>query len=137
MNEEIDYTIFKCPITNEDLMIADKEILYKANKVSGKENLFINGLVNSSRTYFFPIKEEIIFLLAYYAIPLTENVSTLKEMHFDKQRIFNYYDKINYQEFEGQQVYADADKFVDFRPFVLDYTQHGFYNTRQYNSQYW
>jgi len=135
MNEEIDYSIFKCPITNEDLSVADGFILNKVNQISGKENLFINGLINSSRSYFFPIKEEIIFLLPFYAIPLAENVSLLKEMHFDKQRIFNYYDKINYQEFEGQQVYADAGKFVDFRPFALDYTQHGFSNSRQYINQ--
>ncbi len=135
MNEEFDYTILKCPITNEDLILADEYALSEANKISKKENYFSKGLVNSSGTYFFPIQSEIIFLLGYYAIPLKANGHTLKEMDFDKQRIFNYYEKINYQDFEGHQVYADANKFVDFRPIALEYTQHGFSNVRQYIHQ--
>jgi ubiquinone/menaquinone biosynthesis C-methylase UbiE len=135
MNKEVDYTIFKCPITNEDLLLADESALKRANQSSGKENLFSEGLMNSSQTYFFPIKNDILFLFTYYAVPLKENDGHLKKMHFDKQRIFNYFSEIDYHEFEGQQIYSDADKFVDFRPFVLEYTQHGFSNVRQYIHQ--
>jgi ubiquinone/menaquinone biosynthesis C-methylase UbiE len=135
MKEPIDYTILQCPITKEDLLIADMPLLQLANSITGKENLFTEGLVNSSKTYFFPIKHQIIFLLHYYAIPLKENDEQQKKQTFDKQRVFNYYNEISYYEFEGQQIYGDAGKFVDFRPFALNYTQHGFSNTRQYINQ--
>ncbi|HLK26973.1 MAG TPA: class I SAM-dependent methyltransferase [Puia sp.] len=135
MNEEIDYTIFRCPITGEDLVPATDDVLKQANNISEKENFFSEGLVNSSVTYFFPLKNDIFFLFKYYAIPLRENNEHLKEMHSDKQRIFNYYNSINYHEFEGQQIFSDAEKFVDFRSFALEYTQHGFSNVRQYIHQ--
>jgi ubiquinone/menaquinone biosynthesis C-methylase UbiE len=132
MTEAIDLTILKCPITNEDLYIAGKSLLQLANRVAGKDDFFQEGLVNHSQTYLFPIKHKIIFLFKYYAIPLNENEENLEKLEFDKQRIFNYYNQIDYYEFEGQQIYTDAVKFVDFRPFALKYTQHGFSNTRQY-----
>lgn len=131
----IDYTILQCPVTKEDLLIADKTILQLASTIAGKENLFTEGLVNNSQTYFFPLKKQIIFLLNYYAIPLKENAENFTKFDLDKQRIFNYYNEIDYYEYDGQQVYGDAAKFVDFRLFALKYTQHGFSNTRQYINQ--
>jgi len=132
MNEAIDHTILKCPITEEDLFIAGNSLLQIANKAAGKDDLFTEGLVNRSQTFLFPIKHQVIFLLKYYAVPLKKNNGNLQDLEFDKQRIFDYYNGIDYYEFEGQQVYRDAGKFVDFRPFALEYTQHGFSNARQY-----
>ncbi|HVM87423.1 MAG TPA: class I SAM-dependent methyltransferase [Puia sp.] len=135
MINQIDYNIFRCPITNEDLFPAEEAVVRYANCVSGIENCFDYGLVNQSKSFFFPVKHEILFLLDHYSIPLNQKTGIIKKMHFDKQRIFSYFSAIDFFEFEGQQIYADAYKFVDFRPFTLEYTQHGFYNTRQYIKQ--
>lgn len=93
---------------------------------------FEKGLVNEEGNWFYPIYQDIFCLHAYYAIPLKNNSNNLQAMEFDKQRIFNYFNEIQYHEFEGQHIYDDANDFVDFRPFLLPYTQHGFYNCRQY-----
>ena len=132
MLPEIDYSIFKCPATGEDLVPADTTALQMANRFSGGTQNFSAGLVNISSTFFYPVKNNIFFLLKRYAIPFKNFLPQDQVIAFDRQRILNYYERINYLEFEGRQVYAYAGKFVDFRPFVLDYTQHGFYNTRKY-----
>jgi ubiquinone/menaquinone biosynthesis C-methylase UbiE/uncharacterized protein YbaR (Trm112 family) len=128
-----DYTIFYCPITKEDLYLAGTELLDEINKKTktGKA-LFEKGLVNSSATYFYPVVQNILHLLPSQAVPLKETSSAPGKMEFDRERVFNYYNNINYYDAGGQQVYADAGKFVDFRSFLLPYTQHGFANAGRY-----
>lgn len=129
-----DISILLCPLTKENLDEANDEILTLANSKLNTLQKFTEGLVNSSRTIFYPIKENIVFLHHHYCIPLKEEVITHSKIAFDKERIFNYYNDIKYIDFEGKRIYEDADKWVDFRDFVLPYTQHGFSNVRKYIS---
>ena len=132
MSFPVDCSILQCPITKENLFSADAAIIGKANnRLNGTEK-FTEGLVNQSQTIFFPVNQNILFLHYHYCIPLTEEITSGSKMAFDKERIFNYYNQIKYINFEGKQIYEDAGKWVDFRDFVLPYTQHGFSNVRKY-----
>ncbi|MEJ8841711.1 class I SAM-dependent methyltransferase [Lacibacter sp. H375] len=135
MRMVIDYSILQCPLTGEELFPANDDVLTLVNKkLRVKENI-TEGLVNLSQTIFYPIKEHIIFLHQHYCIPLTEEIVFKKNIDFDKERIFNYYNDIKYIDFEGKKIYEDADKWVDFRDFMLAYTQQGFSNVRKYIKQ--
>ncbi|MBI1782353.1 MAG: class I SAM-dependent methyltransferase [Sphingobacteriales bacterium] len=132
MNISIDHSILQCPATKQDIFPADNDILDRVNNQLTNAEKFTAGLVNESKTIFYPIKQNILFLHQQYCIPLTNDSIGKTQMAFDKERIFNYYNEIKYISFEGKQIYEDADKWVDFRDFVLPYTQHGFSNVRKY-----
>jgi hypothetical protein len=129
-------SILQCPISQQELLIASREQLAIANEQLHEFFFsFEEGLVNAGADWFFPAYKDVYCLHPFYAIPLKENARPTREMEFDKKRIFNYFNQIGYQQFEGQSIYDDAKQFVDFRPFLLPYTQHGFYNCRQYLDQ--
>lgn len=132
MNFAVDYSILQCPVTKEELHPADDAVIAQANNRINTDEKFSEGLVNWSQTFFYPIKQNIHFLHQHYCIPLTEDKILNTSISFNKERIFNYYNQIKYIRFEGRQIYEDADKWVDFRDFVLPYTQHGFSNVRKY-----
>lgn len=132
MNIVADISILQCPVTKQDLFPAQNDILDYANGQLDNNEKFTKGLVNESKTIFYPVKQNIFFLHRQYCVPLANNVIGKTQMEFDKERIFNYYNEIKYINFEGKQIYEDADKWVDFRDFVLPYTQHGFSNVRKY-----
>ncbi len=123
--------ILKCPLTGEDLRLAGESELKRVNSIAEMDRSITEGLVNTSGSIFYPVVEEIVMLLSQYAIRLVgENQQ--EQISFDRQRIFNYFKSIGYYEFEGQQVYADARQFVDFRPHLKEYTSMGFANTGKY-----
>ena len=123
--------ILKCPLTDDDLHIAAESELHLVNSFSTTERQFKNGLVNARGSIFYPVVDEILLLLPQYAVRLNEEQQQ-EQISFDRQRIFNYFKSIGYFEFEGQQVYADARQFVDFRPHLKTYTSMGFSNTGKY-----
>lgn len=126
-------SILQCPITHQQLRIASTVELEVANSTLFDNNPRITqALVNESGDWLFPFDNDIYFLHAHYAVPLKQGNHSHQCMEFDKERIFNYFNNIKYHDFEGQSIYDDAEDFVDFRPFLLPYTQHGFYNCRQY-----
>lgn len=127
--------ILQCPFTKENLQVADAHSLALANEKLNPEEKFTEGLTNQSKTIFFPVKQNIFFLHPQYCIPITDKSSLKEPVDFDKQRIFNYYNEVKYISFEGRKIYEDAGKWVDFRDFVLPYTQHGFANVRKYIRQ--
>ncbi len=128
-----DLEILQCPLTKERLMPASDSQLATANKFAGTIPFqFAEGLVNQSATLFYPVFNGIYCLHPSYAIALEDRASLPPALTFDRQRIFNYFNDIHYEAFDGQQIYGDDKDFVDFRPFLLEYTQHGFYNCRQY-----
>ena len=134
--QPIDLSILRCPKTHQSLRYATQEELSLANSKMNEQSLvFDQGLVNEAGTWFYPIYKDIHCLHSFYAILLPGGIEDSKQMEFDRQRIFNYFNEIKYHDFEGQSIYDDAEAFVDFRPFLLPYTQHGFYNCRQYLAQ--
>lgn len=132
MNIFFDYAILQCPATKQNIIPADNDILELVNNPITNKEKFIAGLVNESKTFFYPIKENILFLHQQYCLPLSNDFVNNTKPAFDIERIFNYYNEIKYINFEGKHIYEDADKWVDFRDFVLPYTQHGFSNVRKY-----
>jgi ubiquinone/menaquinone biosynthesis C-methylase UbiE len=130
-----DYTILKCPVTKEEILPANIELIQILNNKINAPEQFANGFVNSSKTIFYPVKQNIIFLNRHYCIPVSDEIAVNKKMAFDKERIFNYYNQVSYINFEGQRIFEDADRWVDFRDFILPYTQHGFSNVRKYIQQ--
>jgi SAM-dependent methyltransferase len=123
--------ILQCPVTGEDLHLADETVLKRVNDLSSEDQSFQQGLVNAGATIFYPVINEILLLLPHYRVSF-HGEKQQEQVSFDRQRIFNYFKEIGYYEFEGQQIYEDADQFVDFRPFLKDYTSMGFANTGKY-----
>jgi len=117
--------ILQCPVTGEDLLEAGELQLKWVNERQGNDIHFEHGLINDSKQIFYPILEDILFLLPQQGISLTgEEIN--EKVSFDRQRIFNYFKEIGYDKFEGQQIYEDAKQFIDFRPFLQHYTSRGF-----------
>jgi ubiquinone/menaquinone biosynthesis C-methylase UbiE/uncharacterized protein YbaR (Trm112 family) len=134
--QPIDLSILQCPQTHQSLRYATADEVSMANtKMNEWSLMFEQGLVSETGNWFYPVYKEIYCLHSYYAIPLVEGIANSRQMEFDKKRIFNYFNQIQYHDFEGQSIYDDAKDFVDFRPFLLPYTKHGFYNCRQYLAQ--
>lgn len=128
-----DLDILRCPLTAQDLLPASHAQLELANQQAGNIPFrFEEGLVNQSGSVFYPFYKGIYCLHLSYAIVLDEKTVLPASHHFDSQRIFNYFNAIHYETFDGKQIYGDDRDFVDFRPFLLEYTRHGFYNCRQY-----
>ena len=123
--------ILQCPVTGEDLRMAGENELQQVNTLAKQGESFREGLVNTSVTIFYPVMDEIVLLLPLYGIPL-KGKQQKDKIPFDRQRIFNYFKTIGYYEHEGQQVYADAGQFVDFRPHLKTYISTGFSNTGKY-----
>ena len=123
--------ILQCPVTGEDLFSANADQFDEIKSVNTPEYHFSEGLVNKSRSYFFPIVNNILFLLPSHAIPLTGKLAH-QDISFDRQRIFNYFRDLGYIEYDGLEIYEDAKQFVDFRPFLQEYTRKGFRSIRKY-----
>lgn len=129
---EFDYSILRCPHQKEKLH------LVKLTDVSLKnvdfpfslENVTY-GFQNSSKTWLYPIVNDIILLLKHYAISLDDTQSKAG-MSFDKDRVFRYYNEIDYYPKEEKTVYGDSDKFVDFREVSKDYVRNSFLGVKKY-----
>ena len=123
--------ILQCPVSGETLRDTDDHYLNIVNSIPGNDIHFQQGLINSSNQLFYPVVDDILFLLPLHGIPITGEKRN-EQISFDRQRIFNYFRQVGYYEFEGQQVYEDAKQFVDFRPFLRQYTSQGFAKAGQY-----
>lgn len=129
---KLEYNILQCPFTKEGLKLADNDIIIRANKRVRLESSFTEGLVNSSETIFYPYKKNILFFHQNYCVPLNDEIVVKQNLSFDKERIFNYYNEIKFIEFEGKRIYEDADKWIDFRSFILPYMQNSLSNVKKY-----
>jgi len=134
---DFDYAILKCPITQESLKFVDKS---SANEYIGNYDVdFIEtideisaGFVNESSTYFYPIFQEIILLLPVYGLFIGKGENIKNKMAFDKERVFKYYNEINYQTKNGLKIYEDSPKWVDFREVSGEYIRNSFTRAKQY-----
>ncbi|MEO0044138.1 MAG: hypothetical protein RL329_3586 [Bacteroidota bacterium] len=124
-----DLNIFKCPLTEENVDWADITILNQVNQNASKP--FEKGLVNQSKTLFYPVIREVLVLLPYYAIALQPNVK-LAQMSFDKDRVFRYYNEISYKEYENNITYSDTGKWIDYRDVSKAYLENSFGRAKQY-----
>ena len=123
--------ILQCPVTGENVRMANETELQAVNATARQEEVFSQGLVNASATLFYPVVNDIVLMLPRYCLQL-DGKQPQEKISFDRRRIFNYFEAIGYYEYEGQQVYEDAGQFVDFRPHLKAYTSSGFANTGKY-----
>ena len=132
MSYDLHLQILQCPLTGEDLFRATPEHLQSVNSISADQYRFTEGLVNKANQYFFPVINDILYLLPSNAIDLYGNKEPDKKISFDRQRIFNYFRDVGYYEYKGLDVYEDAKQFVDFRPFLQSYNSKGFASLGKY-----
>ena len=132
----IDFSIFQCPKTKENLAYLRKgdtdHYVKNYNYKFVEFTSLTGGLINESETYLYPIFEDIILLLPEYALVIGEKKDNRESMSFDQERVFNYYNEINYISHKGLKIYKDSDKWVDYRKVSQDYIQNSFLKTKQY-----
>jgi ubiquinone/menaquinone biosynthesis C-methylase UbiE len=134
---DIDISILQCPITKESLKPVSKEkvaeIIQKFDSSFLQFDNITEGFVNDSQTYFYAVFEDILLLLPIYALFIgQESNDKRNQMAFDKERVFKYYNKINYDIKNSLKIYADSSKWVDFREVSGDYMHNSFTKAKKY-----
>ncbi len=133
---KFDYSILQCPVTKENLLYlqSDKitEILRNHEHPSFKPDSISGGFVNESKSYFYPVIDEIILLLPVYALFIGKGEDKRGKMAFDKERVFNYYNQINFETRSSLKSYEDSPKWVDYREVSVEYINNAFTRAKQY-----
>ncbi len=126
--------ILQCPYTGSALHICSEDFVLQLNlKRDYKEFGVVQfWLSNVSKTYLFPVINDIVFLYKQYALPMIANDETT--LSVDKQRVFDYYNQINYTVYNNVSLYADSKKWVDYRPVAKSYIENSFTNAAPYLS---
>ncbi|HEY4785592.1 MAG TPA: class I SAM-dependent methyltransferase [Bacteroidales bacterium] len=131
-----DISILRCPVTSETLcFIGKKETReyvrnYDVHLLTLEE--ISAGYINESGTYFYPVFQDIILLLPVYALFIGKGDDARGKMAFDKERVFKYYNEINYQTKNGLKIYEDSPKWVDFREVSSEYIRNSFTRAKYY-----
>ncbi|MCB0686329.1 MAG: class I SAM-dependent methyltransferase [Saprospiraceae bacterium] len=129
--------ILKCPNSEESLHYISDQI--EVNSYLGEWDLpFFRafgvsaGFINESRSWFYPIVDQIILLHPYYGIPQYNSDHSLFKDTFDKRRVFDYYNNIGYISYNDHSIYADSSKWLDYRQVSKDYIESSLSRARQY-----
>lgn len=133
---DIDFSILQCPITKEGLRLITKSEIIGLLENDTKSLLNIDklteGLINESLTYFYPVFEDILLLLPIYALYTGQEEDRRNTMAFDKERVFNYYNQIDYDIRNNLSIYKDSPKWVDFRKVSEEYIRNSFTRATHY-----
>ena len=124
-------SIFKCPITGNDLRLLEAEEIERLNqKVSlgqvwqadGKAMTASveKGLISTDGTYIYPIMKEIILLLKDLAIVDSQDKLIKDPINADKQLVQNFYDEKGWFADKAGN-YEDAVIYEDLRDVSKDY----------------
>lgn len=118
----------RCPITKNGLELIKKDEFanYDLPKEYEKFGHLTLGLVDSSKQYFFPIFDDIIVLHEHYAIYVGKEQDNRANLSFDKKRVFDYYNEVDYQVKDSYKIYKDSQKWVDFREVSSKYLKNSF-----------
>ena len=125
--------ILRCPNTGESLSeVNDVKSYLNAEEL---ENIpfdsFQKMLMNESKTWAYPVVNDIIVLLPQRAIPLTADAKA-ESFSFNSDRVFRYYNEISYIEHEDSIIYSDSGKWVDYREVSIDYIKRSFRRASKY-----
>lgn len=122
------FTFLICPITKNSLEPIDREkfLDYNIPEVAETFGELSRGLVDISHQYFYPIFNEIIVLHEQYAIFIGKGQDARGDMSFDKKRVFDYYNEVNYKIKDSLKIYEDSPKWVDFRGVSSEYISNSF-----------
>lgn len=127
-------SLLKCPITGNKLSPITADELSK----SGFSDAFNDfgalngGLVESSGNYCYPIFEDIILLHEHYAFYTGSGEDLRQGLTFDKKRVFDYYNEVQFQVKDAMKIYQDSPKWVDYRPVSEEYLRHSFTRAAQF-----
>lgn len=133
---DFDYSILQCPVTKENLRLIKKDQIKDQIEKYDTDSFNISnideGFVNESKTYFYPVINDIILLLPTYALFIGKETDLRNKMAFDKERVFKYYNEINYNTKNNLKIYNDSDKWVNFRDVTKDYLKNSFTKAKQH-----
>ncbi len=119
---QFDNSILLCPLTKEKLSLIDFKEDQK--QFFAPHPICSSGLINESRSLIYPIIQGVLALLKEYVLVIDPSqLPATLSMSFDKDRVFRYYNQIEYEELEETIVYSDAKKFLDSRSVVRDYLE--------------
>jgi ubiquinone/menaquinone biosynthesis C-methylase UbiE len=82
--------------------------------------------LDTSKQYFYPIFDDIIVLYEQYALYCGEGQDQRTSLSFDKKRVFDYYNEVNYKVKDSLKIYEDSPKWVDFRDVSSNYIRTAF-----------
>lgn len=124
----------RCPITNNKLDLINQIDFSGFNFPDSFINFgkLSNGLIDTSKQYFYPIFDEIIVLHEQYALFVGNGPDNRKGLPFDKQRVFDYYNKVSYKIKDSLKIYEDSPKWVDFREISSKYIRNSFTKASSY-----
>jgi ubiquinone/menaquinone biosynthesis C-methylase UbiE len=130
----MDYSLLKCPITNNNLYKVDKGQFanFKVGLAFPGFGEMDEGLVDTGNSYFYPVFKEIIILLPQYAIYVGDGNDIREDLSFDKKRVFDYYNEIHYKIKDALAVYEDSNKWVDYRDIAGEYLHNSFNKASRY-----
>jgi ubiquinone/menaquinone biosynthesis C-methylase UbiE len=118
----------RCPVTKNGLDAIKKEEFANFNIGDTFENFgnLTKGLIDKSSQYFYPIFNDILILHAQYALFIGTGQDKRSNLSFDKKRVFDYYNEINYQLRDSLKIYEDSPKWVDYRAVSSNYMRTSF-----------
>jgi len=118
----------RCPITKNGLELIKREDFsnYDIPEEYSQFGKLSFGLIDNSRQYFFPVFDEIIVLHEHYALYIGNQEDGRTKLSFDKKRVFDYYNEVNYKIKDSLKIYEDSPKWVDFRDVSSKYIKNSF-----------
>jgi len=121
-------SLLRCPVTGNNLSrIAAEDLPDSGLGAAFKQFGVLNGgLVESSGNYCYPVFEDIILLHEHYALYTGTGEDKRKGLPFDKRRVFDYYNEVQFQVKDAMNIYEDSPKWVDYRPVSEEYLRHSF-----------
>jgi ubiquinone/menaquinone biosynthesis C-methylase UbiE/uncharacterized protein YbaR (Trm112 family) len=130
-----DISILRCPLTGEDLYFADErkfeEVLIVIPEIY--KGLIHSGLTNQSKTYFYPIIDDIPLLTQDYALYIGKGRDELLSKRLgESQRVYNYYNSIDFECVDNIERYNDTSKWLDFRDVSHAYISQSLLRAKRY-----
>lgn len=118
----------RCPITKNGLDLIVKEKFSDYSIPDNFENFsgLTRGYIDEGRQYFYPVFNNIIVLHEQYAFYIGSGQDERSNLSFDKKRVFDYYNEVNYKIKDSLKIYEDSPKWVDFRDVSSQYMRTSF-----------
>ena len=136
---DFDYTILQCPISKENLKPIKKDEVTRIISTYDSDFLkfdnITEGFINENRTYFYPVFEDILLLLPVYALFIGNGEDHRGKMAFDRERVFKYYNNINYDTKNSLKIYEDSPKWIDFREVSDEYIRNSCTKAKKFLNQ--
>lgn len=118
----------RCPITKNGLELINIEDFSNFNISENFENFggLTHGLIDKTKQYLYPVFNDIIVLHEQYALFVGNGIDSRSNLSFDKKRVFDYYNEVNYKIKDSLKIYEDSPKWVDFREVSTKYIRKAF-----------